>query len=321
MSVYSELFRRDAAKNDRIRDAGLSTPSDVIRYDDICYGSDEKWQVLDVYKPKDSCGKLPVIFDVHGGGWVYGDKELYQFYCMDLARRGFAVVNYTYRLAPEFKFPSSLEDTNLAAQFVVNNADTYGFDLNNIFGVGDSAGAHLLGLYTDILINEDYAGRFDFKVPEGFMFRGLALNCGCYDVKADGREDRLYLIGDLMPDGGTEEEMDLLNVLLHMNDKFPPTYVMSATGDFLKEQLGMIQAELLKYDIPYMSRYYTSENSVPIRRGQLRITEKPYFDDIPEMPSGERALGHVFHLNIRVPEAIKCNDQECDFFKKLYKRE
>ena len=35
------------------------------------------------------------------------DKELYQFYCMSLAERGFAVVNFTYRLAPEYKYPAT----------------------------------------------------------------------------------------------------------------------------------------------------------------------------------------------------------------------
>ena len=38
----------------------------------------------------------PVIVSFHGGGWVYGDKNVYQFYCMELAKRGFAVVNYSY---------------------------------------------------------------------------------------------------------------------------------------------------------------------------------------------------------------------------------
>ena len=33
--------------------------------------------------------------DVHGGGWVYGDKQTYQYYCMSLAEKGFAVVNFS----------------------------------------------------------------------------------------------------------------------------------------------------------------------------------------------------------------------------------
>ena len=112
MSIVSQKLKKEFFKNDEIRDKGLTTPEDVVRYDDIFYGENHKWQILDVYRPKDSEGILPVIVSVHGGGWVYGDKERYQWYCMDLARRGFAVVNFTYRLAPEYKFPSPIEDTN-----------------------------------------------------------------------------------------------------------------------------------------------------------------------------------------------------------------
>ncbi len=139
-------FRRECTESDTARDAGLTTPEDIVRYDNICYDTDTKWQILDVYRPKAAEGqKLPVIVSVHGGGWVYGDKEVYQFYCMNLAQRGFAVVNFTYRLAPEFKYPAQMEDTNSVFTWVMNNADTYGFDTEHIFAVGDSAGAQNIG--------------------------------------------------------------------------------------------------------------------------------------------------------------------------------
>ena len=40
------------------------------------------------YRPENMDEKLPVIVNVHGGGWVYGYKDLYQFYAMSLAQRG-----------------------------------------------------------------------------------------------------------------------------------------------------------------------------------------------------------------------------------------
>lgn len=94
MVRISDIIRAEFAEGDNKRDAGLKTPENIVRYDDIIYGTESKWQKLDVYRPKDAMGKLPVIVSVHGGGWVYGDKERYQFYCMDLAERGFAVVNF-----------------------------------------------------------------------------------------------------------------------------------------------------------------------------------------------------------------------------------
>ena len=96
---------------------GMNTPEDIERWDNIVYGHDDReMQRLDVYRPKQAQGEdLPVIISVHGGAWMYGDKERYQYYCMSLAQRGFAVVNFTYRLAPESKFPAQLEDVNLVS--------------------------------------------------------------------------------------------------------------------------------------------------------------------------------------------------------------
>ena len=140
--------RRDMKESDDRRDAGLKVPEDVECFYSIPYGEDGIWQILDVYRPKNTAGALPVIVNVHGGGWIYGTKETYRFYCMDLARRGFAVVNFTYRLAPEHMFPASLEDTCSVFGWVLENAERFGFDAKRVFAVGDSitVGA---GIYAD----------------------------------------------------------------------------------------------------------------------------------------------------------------------------
>ena len=155
----SAIVRKTFAVGDMIRDAGLTTPDDIQRFDNIVYGEDKVWQSLDVYRPKaiNIEEKLAVIVSVHGGGWVYGDKKTYQFYCMSLAQRGFAVVNFSYRLAPKSKFPASIIDTNLVFGWILDHAEEYGFDTENVFAVGDSAGAHMLGLYTNLCTNPKYA--------------------------------------------------------------------------------------------------------------------------------------------------------------------
>ena len=53
MNEAVEKFRKDCVINDAKRDAGLKTPEDVERFDDIQYGPDEKWNVLDVYLPRE----------------------------------------------------------------------------------------------------------------------------------------------------------------------------------------------------------------------------------------------------------------------------
>ena len=140
MSIQSFLFRRGAAKSDRKRDSQIPLPQGVHQTCDISYGPYGKWNLLDIYHPE-GCDCCPVILNIHGGGFVYGTKEIYKRYCMDLARRGFTVVNINYRLAPRWKFPTPLEDINQALLWLQENSRYYHADITRLFMVGDSAGA------------------------------------------------------------------------------------------------------------------------------------------------------------------------------------
>ncbi len=292
MSQISDKMREECKRSDDLRDAGLQTPADIQRFDNIIYGEDPRWQSLDVYRPKDAEGRnLPVIVSVHGGGWVYGDKERYQFYCMDLAQRGFAVVNFSYRLAPENKFPSSLEDTNSVFRWVLTNADCYGFDSSHVFAVGDSAGAQILGLYANLCTNPVYAAKFDFRPPTGFAPKAIALNCGVYDPFANDPEHLTEsLMAEYLPAGGTRAERDLIHVIRYITPDFPPVFTMTASGDFLKEQMPLLVKMLTEKEVPFFSHFYTSKTS---------------------------SLGHVFHCDIRNPAAKSCNDEECAYFRRF----
>ena len=292
MSRTSDMVREMFQKADDVRDAGLTTPDDITRFDDIVYGEDIHFQRLDVYRPANAGEKmLPVIVSVHGGGWVYGDKERYQYYCMSLAQHGFSVVNFTYRLAPEYQFPAAIEDINLVIHWIFAHALQYGFDTEHIFGVGDSAGAHQLSLYTAICTNPEYAKDFDFRVPAGFVPTAIALNCGAYLMEKSDRKDDLtsLLMQDYLTHGGTEEELELVNVIRHITEDFPPVFYMTCTGDFLIPQAKMLGDRLLEKKVPHEFHFYGD---------------------------AKKELGHVFHCNVRSEDAALCNKEECDFFKK-----
>lgn len=289
MSVISFVVRTMFRHSDEKRDAGCTTPDDIRRFDDLVYGPNYRWNCLDVYRPKDTNGPLPVIVSVHGGGWVYGDKERYQYYCMSLAQQGFAVINFTYRLAPEYKFPAPVEDTNLVFSWVLSHAEQYGLDPDNVFAVGDSAGAQLLALYSCICTNPEYAAEFALHPPAGFVPRAVALNCGVYQITKSAKKDvTSLLMADYLPGKGTKNELQQLSVLLHVTRAFPPAFVMTAEGDFLASQAKPMAERLLQLGVDAEYHYYGDKNHV---------------------------LGHVFHCNIRSESAICCNKEECSFFR------
>lgn len=292
MSKYSDEIRKRFAEGDARRDAGLTTPPDITRYDDIQYGPDAKWQVLDLYRPTNLAGqRLPVIVSFHGGGWVYGSKEVYQFYCMNLAQRGFAVVNFTYRLAPEFQFPAPLEDANMVFEWVLKHAIQYHLNTDQIYAVGDSAGANGLGLYAAICTNPDYAAGFHFQKPVNLRLRAIALNCGMYDPIRRTQEigNTEALMQDYLPEHGTEAELKQICVLEHITPAYPPVFVMTASGDFLKTQAPLLVHKLEEMQVKYEYQVYGDT---------------------------EHKLGHVFHCDIRTDAARLCNDAECEFFRR-----
>ena len=282
MSIISLLVNKVFSDGDNKRDENLSTPNNIVCYDDIVYGSDTKNNVLDVYRPKDNNEILPVIVSVHGGGWVYGNKQRYQYYCMDLALRGFVVINFTYRLAPKHKFPKQLEDVCKVFEWLIENKEKYNYDLNRLYAVGDSAGAHLLTLYCNLYTNSKYAYNFNFKAP--ILPRAIALNCGVYDVYPEKGIIK-YLIKDFV----SKDKLDLINPLKHMNNRFPKAYVMTAIQDMLKNDSILLIKRLAELKIE--NEYHLYDNDT-------------------------HDLAHVFHLIIRSSDAIKCNDDECEFFKR-----
>ena len=293
MSETSEALRKEFGSNDAKRDEGLTTPDDVIRYDDIIYAENPEWNLLDVYRPKESEEVLPVIVIYHGGGWVYGTKEVYQYYGMSLAQRGFAVVNFTYRLAPEYRFPAQLEDMNSVISWMYENADEYKFDMNNVFIVGDSAGAHLTGLFCALCTDKKYASNFNFSVKDGFVPRAIGMNCGVYELFRDGSlikvDDRTAaLMRDFLPEENFSSSASLMNVADIVNHKFPPAYIMTAEGDFLLEQAPILEKAYKKNGVPFISKVYGNKKN---------------------------KLYHVFHCTITESEAKQCNDDECAFFR------
>lgn len=290
MSILTFMMRRGCKKSDAKRDAGLVYPDSVLRVENISYGS-HKMNVLDIYRPQNVDTDLPVIVSVHGGGWVYGDKKLYSHYCTSLAKRGFVVVNFTYRLSPENKFPCHLEDTAKVFDWVLKNGKQFGMDLDNVFAVGDSAGGHILALFSAMCTNPEFAANFDFKTPENFVPKAVALNCAVLDmetVKNSAGSKTLTLMKDVLPKRRIEEYLKLANPIKFVNEKFPPCMVMTCNEDFLKEQPVTFMKKLDECQVPYVYKFYGDD---------------------------ENKLGHVFHLDMRNETGIRCNDEQCAYFR------
>ena len=92
----------------------------------------------------DSDAPVPVLLYLHGGGFVIGSLDTHDSLCRQLAlRSGAAVVALDYRLAPEHRFPTAVDDAWAALQWLHTHATTLGLDGTRLAVGGDSAGGTL----------------------------------------------------------------------------------------------------------------------------------------------------------------------------------
>lgn len=272
-------------QGDDKRDAGLPRQiSEVHRYDDISYGPDKKWHLLDIYVPQHATKKLPIIINIHGGGWCYGTKETYQFYGLNLAKHGFAFINPNYRLAPDVEFPAELDDVDRYIHWIDEHADEYNLDKNNVFLIGDSAGGQMAEQYITILTNDKYRAKFGYKLTN-LHFRAAALNSAAFFVLDPG------VIGDATAGYFTDlkAKRDMLDTENYITNDFLPVYLSTANEDFIHDLT-------IKFD-----GFLTAK--------KIKHVTKSYGDQ-------ENPRGHVFLINQKDDIAAQANQAELDFFRK-----
>lgn len=123
----------------------LTPASGYERHSGLAYGDGER-QRLDVYVPKGSSEAAPVVVFFYGGGWREGDRRGYRFIGQALSSQGYVVVVPDYRLYPEVRFPAFVEDGARAVAWVRENITRFGGNVDNLFLMGHSAGAHMAAL-------------------------------------------------------------------------------------------------------------------------------------------------------------------------------
>ena len=99
---------------------------------------------LDLYRPEEVSGLLPVIVCIHGGHWDAGGKE--RCPAVTLVQDGYAVASINYRPTRVAPFPAQIEDCKAAVRWLRANASVYNLDPDRIGAWGYSAGGHLAAL-------------------------------------------------------------------------------------------------------------------------------------------------------------------------------
>jgi acetyl esterase len=102
-----------------------------------------------IVRPKDRPDTLPVIVYSHGTGWVFGDALTHDRLIRELAAGAQAAVVFpNYRLSPEAKYPTAIEEIYAVARWVAEHGGKQGLDGERIAVAGDSTGGNLAAAVT-----------------------------------------------------------------------------------------------------------------------------------------------------------------------------
>lgn len=254
-------------RNDRKRLANASYSTDGVKIlSDLSYKDDgDLYHNFDIYYGNSSGNLLPTVVNVHGGGLVYGTKEICKQACVYMAKFGFNVANINYRLCLMWLFRDQIKDVLDGIAYIYDNAYKLNLNPEKIFLTSDSAGSFLtLGAYA-LMKDENFREIFDIKAKD-IAISGMALISPMIGLLKSGS---LSLINEPARRGLNEKQIpftdDILKALA--NTILPPTIITTSEEDFIRDQALSIKNFLDDRNIKNIFLDFKKTDSHPLGHG------------------------------------------------------
>lgn len=180
-------------------------------------------------------GKEGVIFDIHGGGYTYGDYRDEDHFCKYLHdKTGMTIVSCNYSLSGTAKFPTQIEQVYTTIKAILSDSQ---INTEKIYLVGHSAGANCAAAQV-LLAGQRQEFRID-KVVLNYPWLDLACNPGTRPkVKGNNMSSGMlqmfrYMYFANMKDSRLPLASPLLADMRQL-ECFPGTYIMTCAQDALR---------------------------------------------------------------------------------------
>lgn len=110
-----------------------------------------------IIRPKGVTGPLPVVFYIHGAGWVFGDDQTHDRLFRELVVGANAAgVFPIYDNAPEARYPTQVEQNYAVGQWIAANGSAYDLDVSRVAVIGESVGGCMSTVFA--LMNKERGG-------------------------------------------------------------------------------------------------------------------------------------------------------------------
>lgn len=280
--------------NDKKRLALQNYPTDgVIVRADLSYLDDcDEFHNFDIYYNEDLKGKaIPTLINIHGGGLVYGTKELDKNMNVEFARRGFNVLGLNYRLNPSVNLREQISDIIACLTYIYENYQDLGLSMERTFISADSAGCYLSMAAFAIINSRKLQTLFDLECPD-IEINGMVFISPMTKLEEEGS---ISTINDLVVNALDKKEQkayakNMIPILYEV--EVCPILIQTSSEDFIRDH---------SYDL----RNYLD------KRGA-------FYEFIDFGKGRDYELGHVFPVCYpKYPESLMAIEQMVLFLKNI----
>lgn len=239
----------------------------------IAYAPGGRRFQLNVYHRHDAPADAPVLFQIHGGGWVVGNKDQQGIPLMlEMASRGWVCVSVNYPLSPRAKWPAHIVALKQALAWVRENIGRYGGDPGFVVATGGSAGGHLAAMLALTAGNPELQPGFE---GADTSVQACVPHYGVYDIAGDtGIKPVLQRVHSaIMP------------MLLGKGAKFPEAYRKASP-----------MAHLRRDAPPFFVIHGTSDSFIPAAEARAFVTALRGVSKNPVAYAELRGAQHAFDV-------------------------
>ncbi|GGR52420.1 alpha/beta hydrolase [Streptomyces roseolus] len=196
---------------------------------------------VQVVRPADSVGDIPVVLFLHGLGWVLGDAGTHERLVRAFALGADAAVVFVeYERAPEARYPVAVEQCYAVAKWVCERGGEIGLDGSRVAAVGDSTGGNLVAALT--LLAKERGGVRLLQQVLLCPVTDAGLDTPSYEEFADGyflgRGTMRWFWDQYLPDVRQRDQVTAspLRASLEQLAGLPPALVVTGEADVVRDE-------------------------------------------------------------------------------------
>ena len=238
------LFQLDPEKGRSVVDGVQAEPISKapVEIEDRMIDGGPSGQVsVRIVRPPDMPGRLPVIVYLHGAGWVFGNAHTHDRLIRELAVGAQAAVVFPdYSLSPEARYPTALEESYAALQWVTAGGYELGLDAARLAVAGDSVGGNMAAALT--LLAKARGGPVIRQQLLFYPVTDATFDTESYHQFATGyflRRDAMMWFWDQYTRTAQERDEITVSPLRATTEQLqglPPALVITAEADVLRDE-------------------------------------------------------------------------------------